>query len=46
MEYILGVKSGEAELNIMIKQASDVIEWYEGMQNLVPTWYIVSLDHL
>lgn len=31
---------GEDELNIMIKQASDVIEWYDGMENLVPTWYI------
>ena len=36
---------GEGELNIMIKQASDVIEWYDGMQNIVPTWYIGILDY-
>ncbi len=38
------VPFGEGELNIMIKQASDVIEWYDGMQNLVPNWYMAGLD--
>lgn len=35
---------GESEINIMIKQASTVIDWYDNMKNHVPSWYILSSD--
>ena len=30
---------GEKEIQTMIKQAADVLRWYDNMQNPVPTWY-------
>ena len=30
---------GEGEINTMINQAKDVLSWYDGMKNPVPTWY-------
>jgi len=30
---------GEAEVNTMINQAAEVLEWYDHMRNPVPKWY-------
>ena len=30
---------GEGEIQVMRKQAAQVYEWYNGMTNVVPTWY-------
>lgn len=30
---------GEGEIQTMRKQAAQVLEWYDGMKNVVPTWY-------
>ncbi len=30
---------GEKEVQVMRKQAAQVFEWYDGMKNLVPSWY-------
>ena len=30
----------ENEITTMRNQAADVLEWYDGMKNAVPTWYI------
>ena len=31
---------GQVEVNTMLKQASDVLHWYEDMTNIIPKWYI------
>ena len=31
---------GEEEISVMKKQAKDVLSWFEGMNNPVPTWYV------
>lgn len=30
---------GEEQIEIMRKQAKDILEWYDGMKNPVPKWY-------
>ncbi len=30
---------GEAEVNVMVNQAAEVLLWYDNMKNPVPTWY-------
>ena len=30
---------GEKEIQTMMKQAKDVLTWYDNMQNPVPSWY-------
>lgn len=30
---------GQAEIDTMINQANDVLNWYDNMKNPVPTWY-------
>ena len=30
---------GEEEIKVMRKQADEVLRWYDGMKNVVPTWY-------
>ena len=30
---------GEEEIQVMRKQAAQVLQWYDGMKNVVPTWY-------
>ena len=30
---------GEKEIQVMRKQAEQVLQWYDGMKNVVPTWY-------
>ena len=30
---------GEKEIQVMQKQAAQVLQWYDGMRNVVPTWY-------
>ena len=30
---------GEREIHVMRKQAADVLQWYDGMKNVVPSWY-------
>ena len=30
---------GDGEIQVMRKQAAQVLEWYDGMQNVVPSWY-------
>lgn len=31
---------GEVEIEVMKKQAKDILDWYNGMKNTVPKWYI------
>ena len=33
---------GEKEIQVMRNQAAQVLEWYDGMKNVVPTWYTVK----
>lgn len=33
------ISFGEQEIQTMLKQAGDVLEWYDHMRNPVPTWY-------
>ena len=30
---------GEGEIQVMRKQAEQVLQWYDGMKNVVPAWY-------
>lgn len=30
---------GEKQINIMLRQAEEVLHWYHNMQNPIPTWY-------
>ena len=30
---------GDKEIHTMLKQAKDVLAWYDNMQNPIPTWY-------
>lgn len=32
---------GQDEVDVMLKQANDVLEWYEGMTNIIPKWYVL-----
>lgn len=34
------VPYGEGEIQTMLKQATDVLEWYDNMKNPVPNWYL------
>lgn len=38
------VPFGDKEINTMLKQAKDVLGWYDNMQNPVPTWYFMLPD--
>ena len=31
---------GEEQINIMLKQAKDILSWYDDMTNLIPKWYL------
>ena len=31
---------GDKEVRTMLKQAGDVLRWYDNMMNVVPTWYV------
>jgi aminoglycoside phosphotransferase (APT) family kinase protein len=31
---------GQGEIDTMTNQAKEVLEWYDGMKNPVPTWYV------
>jgi aminoglycoside phosphotransferase (APT) family kinase protein len=31
---------GEGEIEVMQKQARDILAWYDGMKNTVPKWYV------
>ena len=33
------ISFGEGEIQVMRKQAAQVLEWYDGMKNVVPSWY-------
>lgn len=37
------IQFGQSEIDIMIKQAKDVLEWYNNMQDPVPSWYKGSI---
>lgn len=30
---------GQEEIDVMLKQASDVLSWYDNMQTCIPSWY-------
>jgi aminoglycoside phosphotransferase (APT) family kinase protein len=30
---------GQKEIDIMVKQASEILEWFDNMNNPIPTWY-------
>jgi len=31
---------GQKEIDVMLNQAADVLNWYDGMKNNVPSWYM------
>ena len=31
---------GQAEVDVMLRQAEEIMEWYDGMKNNVPSWYM------
>ncbi len=31
---------GEAEINTMLKQAKEILDWYDNMTNPIPKWYL------
>lgn len=31
---------GQSEIDTMLDQAKEVLQWYDNMKNPVPTWYI------
>lgn len=31
---------GQAEVDVMLRQAKQIMEWYDGMKNNVPSWYM------
>jgi len=31
---------GQAEVDTMLRQAEDVLRWYDNMKNPVPSWYL------
>ena len=31
---------GDAQIQTMLKQAKDVLSWYDNMENAIPSWYI------
>ena len=31
---------GQAEIDVMMKQAQDILSWFDDMKNPVPTWYL------
>ena len=33
------VPFGQREIDVMVNQANDILEWYDGMRNPVPNWY-------
>ena len=37
------VPFGQEEVDIMLRQAQDVLYWYDNMRNPVPTWYTESI---
>lgn len=34
-----GASLGTSDLDVMMKQAQDVLEWYDGMRQPIPSWY-------
>lgn len=30
---------GQSEIDTMLRQAAEIYSWYDGMQNIVPSWY-------
>jgi len=37
------VPFGQSDLDTMMKQSQDVLEWFDNMKNPVPTWYMKDL---
>ena len=37
------ISFGEREIQVMQNQAAQVLEWYDGMKNVVPNWYRSSI---
>ena len=33
------VPFGQREIDVMVNQANDILEWYDGMRNPIPNWY-------
>lgn len=33
------VPFGQHEIDVMVNQSNDILEWYDGMRNPVPNWY-------
>jgi len=31
---------GQGEIDVMMKQSQDVLQWYDNMKNPIPTWYL------
>ena len=35
---------GESQIQVMVNQAKDVLDWYDNMNNPIPTWYKGVID--
>ena len=33
------IQFGQSEIDTMLSQAKEVLQWYDNMQNFVPAWY-------
>lgn len=36
---------GEEEIQVMMRQEAQVVQWYDGMRSVVPTWYKAGLSN-
>ena len=35
---------GEEEVNIMINQSNEILDWYDDMRSYIPLWYMFIDD--
>lgn len=40
------IEFGQKEIDTMIKQSQDVLKWYDGMEKIIPNWYINGNKYL
>ena len=35
---------GQVEIDVMIKQSQDILQWYDNMKNPIPSWYLKEVN--
>ena len=40
------VPYGTEEIAVMQNQAKEILEWYEGMKQIIPSWYLIKKTEL